>query len=62
MYRLRDIYPKNILLELYNSLMVPHLNYCILTWGSKIVNGHKMHMLQIKVLRIITDSDYIAHS
>ena len=62
MYRLKDIYPKNIVLTLYNSLVVPHLNYCILTWGSKIVNGHKIHILQKKALRIITDSDYIAHS
>ena len=62
MHRLKDIYPKNILLTLYNSLIVPHLNYCILTWGSKIVNGHKIHILQKKALRIITDSDYIAHS
>ena len=62
MYRLKDIYPKNILLTLYNSFIVPHLNYCILTWGSKIVNGHKIHILQKKALRIITDSDYIAHS
>ena len=62
MYRLKDIYPKNILLTLYNSLVVPRLNYCILIWGSKIVNGHKMHILQKTALRIITDSDYIAHS
>ena len=30
--------------------------------GSKIVNGHKIHMLQMKALGIITHSDYIAHS
>ena len=62
MYRLKDIYPKIILLTLYNSIIVPHLNYCILTWGSKIVNGHKIHYLQKKTSRIITDSDHIAHS
>ena len=56
MYRLKDIYPKNILLTLYNSLIVPHLYYCILTWGSKIVNDHEIHILQKKALRIITDS------
>ena len=61
-YRLKDVYPKNILLTLNNSFVVPHLNYCILTWGSKIVNGYKIHILQKKALRIITDSDYIAYS
>ena len=59
---MKDIYPKNILLTLYNILIVPHLNYWILTWGSNIVNGHEIHILQKKALRIITDSDYIAHS
>ena len=46
MYRLKDICPQNILLTLYNSIIVPHLNYCILTWGSKIVNGLKIYILQ----------------
>ena len=62
MYRLKYIYPKNNVLTLYNSLIVPHLNYCKLTWDSKIVNGHNIHILQKKALRIITDSDYITHS
>ena len=58
---MKDIYPKNILLTLYNSLVVPHLNDCILTWGSKIVNSHKIYILQKKALKIITDRDYMAH-
>ena len=33
--RLRHIYPREILLTLYNTLILPHLNYCILVWGSK---------------------------
>ena len=62
MYRLKDIYHQNILLTLYNSLIVPHLNYCILTWGSKFFNCHKKLILQKEALMIITDSNYIAHS
>ena len=62
MHRFKDIYHTNILLTLYNSLIVPHFNYCILTWVSKIANSHKIHILKKKALRIITDSDYIAHS
>ena len=41
---------------------MPHLNYYIVTWCSTIINGHKILILQKKALRIITDSDYIAHS
>ena len=32
-FRLRHIYPREILLTLYNTF---HLSYCILVWGSKI--------------------------
>ena len=48
-------------LTLYNSPIVPHLNYCILTCGSKIVNGRTIYIMQNKAVRIITDSDHIAH-
>ena len=62
MYRLKHIYPQSVLLMLYNTLIVSHFNYCILIWGSKIVNNHQIHKLQKKALRIIYNSDYVAHS
>ena len=42
------------------SLIVPHLNYCLL-WGSCIKENHRLHLLQKKALRI-THSHYIVHS
>ena len=39
--RLRYEYPEEILLKLYNTLMLPHLNYCILLWGASTINIHK---------------------
>ena len=33
-----------------------------LAWGSRIINGHKLHLLQKKALRAITNSDFIAHT
>ena len=62
MYRLKYIFPRSILLALYNALIVPHFNYCLLAWGSKIVDGHKLHLFQKKALRIIANKDYIAHT
>jgi len=62
LYRLKHIYPFTVLLMIYNSLIVPHFNYCILTWGSKVCIGHKLHLLQKKALRIISNSDFIAHT
>ena len=53
MYGLKHIYPQAVLLTLYASLIVPHLTYCLLTWGSKIVPNHPLHLLQKKALRIV---------
>ena len=41
--KLQLIFPKNILLSIYNSLILPHINYCILSWG---YNSNKIFMLQ----------------
>ena len=34
MYRLKFILPADVLLTRYNSLILPHFNYCHLAWGS----------------------------
>ena len=31
--QLKMIFPQEILLSIYNTLILPHLNYCILSWG-----------------------------
>ena len=62
MYRLKHIYPQTVLLMLYNTLILPHFSYCILLWGSKVIDGHSIHILQKKALRIITNEDFVAHS
>ena len=62
MFRLKYIVPCDVLQTLYNSLIMPHFHYCLLAWGSTIKNGHKLHLLQKKAVRIITNSHYIAHT
>ena len=44
---------------LYNTLLLPHINYCILAWGYK---GPRLYKIQKKAVRIITLSGYSAHS
>ena len=60
--RLKLIYPQCILLTLYNTLIMPYLNYSLLTWGSGIKEKHPLHLLQKKALRVITNNDYNAHT
>ena len=36
LYILKRVFPREVLLTLYNALILPHLSYCILVWGSRI--------------------------
>ena len=62
LYRLKLIYPHAILLTIYNALIIPHFNYCLLLWGAVLCKNHQLHLLQKRALRTITNSHYIAHT
>ena len=62
LYRLRNVYPESVLVTIYNTLVPPHFHYCLLLWGSVVKENHSLHLLQKKALRIITNSDYLAHT
>ena len=62
MYRLRDIYPRAALQNLYNALIILQFSYFILCWGSVISENHSLHILQKRALRLITNSRYISHT
>ena len=59
LHRLKYVYPESILITIYNSLFVPHVNYGSLVWGTNI---KRLGILQKKAIRIITHSNYIAHT
>ena len=42
--------------------ILPHFHYCLLLWGSVVKENHSLHLLQKKAIRIITNSDYLAHT
>ena len=56
---LRNTLPTDILVLLYNSLILPHMTYCLLACGD---HHNNISLLQKKVLRIITFSKIFAHS
>ena len=46
MYRLKQTYlAYAVLLTLYQAIIYPHFIYGLLVWGSKIKNGHLLHLL-----------------
>ena len=61
--RIRHYVPRSTLILLYNTLILPHLTYCIEIWG----NTYTSHLepilkLQKRIVRLITFSDFSAHS
>ena len=54
MVKARKVFERNTLLSLYNSLILPYLNYCIHVWG-KDYNTHLNHLrkMQNKAVRLI---------
>ena len=58
--RLKRFLPSNILLTIYNSLLLPRINYCLLCWG--FINTKGILLIQKKSVRLITGSGYFAHS
>ena len=52
-------FPQEIKYLLYNSLIIPHINYCITVWG---FHRNRITIIQKKAMRIITASGYISHT
>jgi len=63
MYKLRYKLPAKSMLTLYNTLILPHLMYCIIVWGcaGKTILD-RLLKLQKRCVRIITYSKYMAHT
>ena len=59
MCRLKNFLPLHVLRILYNSLILPHLQYWILTWGFCL---GRLQKLQKRSVRIIARSKYNAHT
>ena len=57
--RIKSFTPPSTLLLLYHSLILPHLQYGILLWGSC---GDRLLKLQKKALRVIFGLKYRAHT
>ena len=57
--RLNYVLPHGIKIMLYNSLILPQINYCIMACGYK---GSRLLKIQKKAARIITLSGYSTHS
>ena len=57
--KLKCILPENVLLIIYNTLVLPHINYGIIIWGYQ---HFKISLAQKKDIRSVTCSPYLSHS
>ena len=57
--KLKHLIPQKTLLTIYNSLILPHINYCILAWGH---DSNRILKLQKKAIRIIVKGSFYTHS
>ena len=63
LYKLRDLLTNKSLFTLYNALILPHIIYCNILWGNcSTTKINSLLLLQKRALRIITHSNYLAHS
>ena len=61
--KIKHFLPASTLTTLYNTLIHPHLTYCNIIWGNTYTSRLKsLLILQKKAIRIITHSNYRAHT
>ena len=61
--KLRVVLPEKQLFMLYNSFILPYIQYCNITWANTgVTKLEPIHKLQKKALRICTNSPFMAPS
>ena len=61
--KLKQVLPPQGLLSLYNTLILPHLQYGVLAWGNTYQTYlNKIYIIQKKALRLINNSGYRSHT
>jgi Reverse transcriptase (RNA-dependent DNA polymerase)/Endonuclease/Exonuclease/phosphatase family len=57
----RYLFPNHILLQMYVSLILPQLTYCIIVWGGAHANAiQKLIILQKRAIRMVCASPYLS--
>ena len=59
LHKLTYLFPKNVLHSIYNSLIMPHLKYSLLAWGTK---SNKIELLQLRAIKVLYSKSPSAHT
>ena len=61
--KLKHFLPTNILLNLYNTLCLSHINNCMTVWGhTEASNKNRVILIQKRIIRNIANAQYLDHS
>ena len=61
--KLKYFVPRDIMIKLYYSLAYPYFTYCNIVWGNTFpIHLKPLIILQKKLIRVITNSDYLDHT
>ena len=62
-YKLRSIFPQEVMLILYSTLILSYLNYGVLAWGNSLkTQMDKLFLVQKRAIRNICNVNYRAHT
>ena len=63
LFRLKAFLHTDILFSLYNTLVLPHIQYCCLVWADRNnSNRDLIHRKQKRIIRICTNSNFLDHT
>ena len=63
LYNIIKFVPMSVLIKLYYGLIYPVIIYCIVLWGdASKTHSNSLVLFQKKIIRIITNSDYLSHT
>ena len=58
MYKLKFVFPSNVLRMLYSTLVLPYLNYGVLAWGNAVkVQIKRILLLQKRAIRTVSNAE-----
>ena len=62
-YKLRSVFPQEVLFILYSTLILSYLNYGVLAWGNSLkTQMGKLFIVQKRAIRNICNVNYRAHT
>ena len=62
-HKVRRLLTKETRIQLYNSLILPYLHYCLLIWGNAAITTlDRLFKLQKRAVRTLTCSDFKTHT